>query len=199
MIDYIKNFYRKNRFLCILELITFTLVVSSAIVFKLSFFKLLPLCVSLVVMFLSAKVSRYAFLLGGVNSILYAVSYFSMTLYSNAAYALAVSFPLQIITFINWRKKSTGEKTELRRLSVKQLTVSVILFAVAWIALFFIFFFMGSSYMILDNTSTLLGIAVTILTMLRFKEYAPLQIVSGLLTLVLHIPYFSTPRHSFRT
>ena len=190
MIDYIKNFYRQNRFLCILELITFTLVVSSAIVFKLSFFKLLPLCVSLVVMFLSAKVSRYAFLLGGVNSILYAVSYFSMTLYSNAAYALAVSFPLQIITFINWHKKSTGAKTELRRLSRLQLTVSVVLFAAAWIALFFIFFFMGSSYMILDNTSTLLGIAVTILTMLRFKEYAPLQIVSGLLTLVLHISVF---------
>jgi len=190
MIDYIKAFYRKNRFLCISELITFIAVVTSAIVFKLSFFKLLPLCISLVVMFLSAQVSRYAFLLGGVNSILYAVSYFSMTLYTSAAYALAISFPLQIITFINWHKKSTGAKTELRRLSRLQLTVSVVLFAAAWVALFFIFFFMGSSYMILDNTSSLLGVAVTILTLLRFKEYAPLQIVSGILTLVLHISVF---------
>ena len=49
---------------------------------------------------------------------------------------------------------------------------------------------MGSSYMILDNTSSLLGIAVTILSLLRFEEYAPLNVVSGILGLVLHISVF---------
>lgn len=194
MISTIKNFYRQNRFLCILELITLVSVVGTAIAFKLSFFKLLPLCISLVVMFLSAQVSRYAFLLGGINSVLYAISYFSMTLYTSAAYALAVSFPLQIITFINWHKKSTGAKTELRRLTKKQLILSAIILAVAWITLYVVFSLMNSTYMILDNTSSLLGIAVTILSLLRFKEYAPLNIVSAIIGLILHISVFlNTP------
>jgi len=194
MLRSLKKFYKSSPFLCILELCTFLLIIASAIIFKQHPLRVLPLCISLFIMFLQAQVNRYAFLLGGINSVFYAVSYFSMTLYTSAVYALAVSFPLQIITFINWQRKTTKNRTELRRLSKLQLILSAALFAAAWVALFFAFKLMGSSYMILDNTSSLLGIAVTILTLLRFKEYAPLNLVSGVIGLIMHITVFLNDR-----
>ena len=190
MLRSLKQFYQNNRFLCILELCTLVLVLGTAIAFKQSILQLLPLCISLVIMFLQAQVNRYAFLLGGLNSILYAISYFSMTLYTSAVYALVVSFPLQIITFINWQKRTKGNQTELRRLSKGQLILLIVGCIVAWLFLFAVFSLAGSPYMILDNTSSLLGIVVTVLTMLRFMEYAPLQVISGIVGLILHISVF---------
>ena len=67
-------------------------------------------------MLLQARVSRYAFLVGGLNSILYTGAYLLMGLYTTAAYTFLTSFPLQMITFINRNKKTKAGVTELRKM-----------------------------------------------------------------------------------
>ena len=191
MLQLFKNFYQKNKFLCFLELITLTLILTAAILFyqgpALQYvLQMLPLFISLVVMFLQANVNRYAFLLGGFNSILYALSYVTMTLYTSAVYAILVSFPLQVITFINWNRKTKDNKTELKTLSGKQLLLLIAGCIVAWLLCLLIFSLLGSPYILLDNTVSILGIVATILCMIRFSEYTFFQIAGQIFTIALH-------------
>lgn len=185
-----KSFFQQNRFLCILATVTLISIAGTGIWFHQSFWQILPLFISLCVMFLQAKVNRYNFLVGGCNSILYAISYFSMTLYASAAYALFLSFPLQIISFFNWNKKTTEHVTELRRLTAKQRIFYTVGLMIAWLILFVVVSAFGSVYWVWDNTATLLGIVATVLSMLRFTEYTVFQIMTQIISLVMHIRIF---------
>ena len=80
--------------------ITAAALTVTAVIFKQSVIRTIPLFVSLFIILLQTKANRFAYLLGGGNSILYAVSYVTMGLYGSALYAFCISFPLQIITFI---------------------------------------------------------------------------------------------------
>ena len=70
--------------------------------------------------FLQTRMSRYAPLMGGINSILYTVVYFSCGLYSSAAYFLLAFCPLQLITFFRWSKRPHGDSMVFRKLTGKQ-------------------------------------------------------------------------------
>ena len=72
----------------ILAFIVLIYLVFGTLFFRLHIANVLPLFFSVFIMFLQSRVNRYAFLIGALNSILYAVAYFYMTLYSSAAYAL---------------------------------------------------------------------------------------------------------------
>ncbi|MBP3376512.1 MAG: nicotinamide mononucleotide transporter [Clostridia bacterium] len=186
-----KKFIKDNLFVLICAAITFVCVLSAAITFKQHPLKTLPLFVSLVVMLLQARVSRYAFLLGGLNSVLYALSYSLMGLYASAIYALVSSFPLQIITFINWRRKTSGGVTELRKMSGGVRLLVLLGFALVWPAVYFtISSLPGATQSALDVTGTLIGLLVTVLSMLRFSEYAPLNLVSVAISLTTHTMIF---------
>lgn len=186
-----KKFVRDNLFIFICAAITFVCVLSTAIIFKQNPIKTLPLFISLFVMLLNARVSRYAFLVGGLNSILYAISYALMGLYANAVYAFIVSFPLQLITFFNWKKKTSGGVTELRKMSWGVRGCVLLGLAVIWPLVYFaVSALPGANQSILDVTGTLLGILVTILSMLRFSEYAPLNLVSVAISLATHTMIF---------
>ena len=186
-----RKFIKDNLFVLICAAITFACVLSTAIIFKQHPVKALPLFISLAVMLLQARVSRYAFLLGGLNSILYAISYLLMGLYATAIYAFASSFPLQIITFINWTRKTTGGVTELRKMSLRARLLVLLGFAIVWpIVYFIISSLQGASQSVLDVTGTLIGILVTVLSMLRFSEYAPLNLLSVAISLTTHIMIF---------
>lgn len=78
----------------------YILMIINIIRYKPSAFLYIPLFVSVLVMLLQARVSRYAFLVGGINSVLYMISYIKMSLYAMAIYSISVSFPLQMITFL---------------------------------------------------------------------------------------------------
>ncbi len=187
-----KEFIKDNLFVFICAAVTFVGILSTAIIFKQNPIKTLPLFISLFVMFLQARVSRYAFLVGGINSILYAISYVLMGLYATAIYAFASSFPLQIITFINWKKKTSGGVTELRKMSWGVRGLVLLGFVIIGIPAYFaVSAIPGASQSLLDVTGTLLGILVTVLTMLRFAEYAPLNLVSVAISLATHIAIFS--------
>ena len=188
-----RKFIKDNLFIFICAAITFVCVLSTAIIFKQNPIKALPLFISLFVMLLQARVSRYAFLAGGLNSILYAISYTLMGLYATAIYALVTSFPLQIITFINWKKKTKSGVTELKKMSWGVRGLVALGCALIWIPIFFaIRAIPGANQSVLDVTGTLLGMLVTVLTMLRFSEYAPLNLLSLGITLATHIAIFTT-------
>ena len=165
--------------------ITAVLITWTGIVYKQDVFRIVPLYVSLVVGLLQARANRYACLIGSLNSILYAVVYFSFDLYASAAYALLASFPIQLITFLRWRKRAYKHSTEFRRLSGKQWAILGGLFVVSFAALYAITTLAGSGYRLLDNSVTLFGIVISILTMLSFREYSWLMLISGSLTIAL--------------
>ena len=190
MIENLKKFVRQNTFLCILEIVTFIAILTTGIYFKQSAWKMLPLFISLVVMFLQAKVNRYAYLLGGLNSVLYAVAYFSMGIRESAMSALLMSFPLQIITFILWQRKTQNNETKLRKLNIWAILGIATAFSLAWVIMYFWFPHAenASNFTVLmDTTTTLLGFVTTILTLLRFREYIVTQIVTTPLTLAMHV------------
>ena len=82
---------------------TAALITAAGLYFHQDFFRILPLYVSLFVLIFSAKVNRYAFLIGGLNSILYAAVYFAYGLYGMAVYAFVFSFPIQMLSFFCWK------------------------------------------------------------------------------------------------
>ena len=187
MISMLKRFFKENKFLAVLVSVTAVLILASGIYFKQEFLKILPLFISLIIMVLSAQVNRYALLLGSINSLIYCYYYYTTELYSTLAYALIVSFPLQLISFINWSKNSKGSLTRLKKMTTKQRIITFALCIAAWIALYIIFIYFGSPYIIIENTATLLGVLITVLTMLRFSEYAALQLLNGFINVILSL------------
>ena len=162
-------------------------VIACGIIFKTHPIQVIPLCISCFVMLLQARVNRFAFLLGGLNSIIYTFASISMKLYASAASALLMSFPLQIITFINWNKNTKDGVTETKKLSTKNRLWLFGGMVGLWGLLFAVFMGLDSPYMLLDNTATVLGVVTTVLCMVRYSEYAILQLVGSCISLSTYI------------
>jgi len=167
---------------------TAVLITICSFIFRENAFVVIPLYVSLFVWFLQSKANKFAFLLGGLNSILYAAVDFFNGLYALAVYDVLVSCTLQVVTFINWNRHSYGKNsTVFKRLSIKQIIFIALIGAVVWCSLYLILSFFKSGYMLFDNTLTLLGITATILCALSYIEYTYLQ----RLTLVIHLVMYA--------
>ncbi len=163
------------------------LILGSAIIVKQPPYMTLPLTISIFIMLLQTGVNRYAFLMGGINSIIYAVVDFSMGLYASAWYAILFSFPLQIIAFINWNKHRYKNSTVLKALSVRAKIIIAVAFATCWTAVFISLLKSGTPYAILDSTYSLLGILGVFLSMLAYKEYPYISLVSGVISIFLNV------------
>lgn len=171
----------------VLIAVTFVGITVTGILYGQSPLRILPLYISLVVGLLQAGANRYASLLGGINSILYTIVYFLLGLYASAWYALFFSCPIQIATFIRWSRNTYGQSTVFRKMTAKQRLLTVVLFIASFGVLYVILRALGSSYQILDITTSLLGILISILTMLAYVEYSWLMLPSGLISIILHI------------
>lgn len=158
----------------------------TGIVFSQSVFRMLPLFVSLVIGLLQARASRFAPLLGSFNSILYGIIYIGFGLYANAANAFFVSFPMQLVTFLRWKKNAYKNSTRFRSLKPRQWALLIGVFLLCFLLVNFALSAAGSSYRLLDNSSTLLGLAISVLTMFSFREYSWLMLPNGLLTIGLY-------------
>lgn len=180
-----KEYLKKPELTKILAVITFISVAAGAFYFKLKIFDFLPLLVSTFVMLLQSKVNRYAFIVGALNSILYAVADFHMTLYSQAAFALLFSFPVQVIAFINWNKNTQNGVTETKSISGKGRVLLFASMAVGWGILYLIFSVFKSEYLLLDNTVTVIGIVSTLLVTFRYSEYSLFQVISSTVNIIL--------------
>ena len=76
------------------SLIAFVLILCGIVYYRPTLLMFLPLLISVGVLFLQSRVSRFAFLLGALNSIIYAASFWKMTLYTSSFYVLLFSFPI---------------------------------------------------------------------------------------------------------
>lgn len=180
-------FSKKNLFTLIMLFITAVGITVTMILFTPSRLMVVPLYVSLFISLLQTRINRYAPLIGGINSILYFVVYMYSGIPATAFYALLFSCPLQIITFIRWTKNKRGSSTLLRKMSARFRLLALLAFAAAWVIVFAASYLSGSSFAILDTTSSMLGILTTFLTMFAFIEYTVLQLVGGVTSISLYI------------
>ena len=166
---------------------TAVLITVTGIKFNQSFFRILPLFISLFVANLQSRVNRYGSLLGSINSLIYAGVYVYYGLYASVLSALLVSFPIQLLTFIRWNKNKWEKSTVLRRMKPQYLALTLAGFAVVLVAMWFILPKLGAQYVFLDSTVTVLGTLTSFLTMFAFVEYAFFMVVNCFLNLILYI------------
>lgn len=167
-------------------LVTAILITIAGILYHQAFLRILPLYISLVISYLQSKVSRTASLLGGLNSLLYAAVYAYYHLYASMAYAILISCPIQLLTFIRWKKNAYKGTTLFREMSWRSRGLVAGGFIAAWGILYAVLAAIGSSYAIWDNTLTLLGILISFLTMFAYIEYTTLMIPSALVNFILY-------------
>ena len=193
MINKIQIKFTKDTLLRVcLPLLTAVTITVTGIIFRQSFIRILPLYVSLIIGALQTRANRYAFLIGGANSVLYALVYVYLGLYASAGYALLFSCPLQIVSFVLWNRKKRGQSTRFRRMSNKCRILVATGFAAAFTVLSLVLRAAGSSHQLLDNLNTLIGILNTVLAMLAFVEYTWLVIPGGALNMALNIATMQT-------
>lgn len=167
--------------------ITAVLITAAGIYFRQSFVRMLPLYISLYINILQSDVNRFAFLLASFNAVLYAWVYYYYGLYASAVYALFLSCPMQLVTFINWSRKSYEQSTQFRTLTKQQILLIVLGYAVSFLILYYVLSLLGSNYMLFDNAVTLFGVLLSLMMMFRFRECAFLMIPNAILRLGLYI------------
>ena len=174
--------HEKLRFFCfdVLPIVFFMpAIIVCAAVFGQKFIKVLPVVVSLFVVLLSAHANRYTFLIGAVNSVIYSVGYIMERLYASVASALLLSFPIQIVSFVLWKKRSYRKTSRnIRTIPPRNYLWLVPLFAALWGGFFWLFSAVGSSNTVLDNTIFILGIFSSFFLMLGYLENVFISLVS---------------------
>ena len=151
------------------------------------FFKTLPTLVTLVVQVMNAHADRRAFLLGGINALLYGYSYFSEGVYFSMISAVAISAPMQIYTFFNWRRHSKGKLPALKMLGARRVMIVIGLTLAGWGICCLMPFFASGTFPMVDAMSFALGITVTLLVARRYVDSQFFGLANCLIGLILWI------------
>lgn len=165
-----------------------TLIIVFAVRNEQTFFKTLPTLITLAVQLLNVRVSRFAFLLGSCNAVIYGLVYLSEGLYFSMISALVISFPLQLYSFFNWsRKRTAGNVTELHYLGFKRLVTVIAAVFAGWAITYFALspFFSGAKMPAFDTLLFPLGIIITVLAAMRYIDAQYINIVSCSLNIVM--------------
>ena len=181
------NTSKKAKRMLLIMILTAAAITASGILCGQAAVRMLPLYVSLVIALLQSRVSRLAPLIGGINALLYSAVYAFYRLYASAAYALLVSCPLQIVTFILWSRHPWDGSTMLKRMSLKRRLLLAAAGAAAWIAICLALSGTKASHSLLDTGITVSGIIATILMMLSYIEYTIMMLAGQLLSICLYI------------
>ncbi len=160
---------------------SFVAILVFGIIQKQDVIKMIPALFGLVVYMLASKAFRIAYIFGAVNSALYSVGYFMMGLYGNAFVNLCLYVPLQIFTFLQWRKKKYKQATEFKRLPVK---FEMLLFggaAIAWGLCWFILTLIPGSSQVpaFDAIGTVLGPITAVTTMFALMETIGYELIAS--------------------
>ncbi len=154
---------------------TFTLMLVCGIVTHQKFIKLLPSLISLVVIYLVSKANRFNFILGACNAVIYCIGYFMEGLYASIVSSVVISMPIQIASFITWKKNSKNasdaQATQMKSFSkMVLLGIALGLFAAA-VGLYFIFSgLQGAKMQGLDVALLVVGTTASVFMMLRYYE-----------------------------
>ena len=165
------------------------LIIVFAVLREQSFIKTLPTLITLAVQLLMVRANRFAFLLGGVNALIYGISYFSEGLYFSLVSAVLISAPIQIYSFIAWSKKTNKVTPELRFLGIRKLALAVGVSLVGWAICAFGLsgLFAGAAYPAIDSYIFVMSITISFLAAWRYVDSQYLNIISTLLGLILWI------------
>ncbi len=188
---------KEKLFIVILMTLTAIGITVTGIIFKQSFFRILPLYVSLVVYLLNSRINRFGLLLGALNSVLYCTVFLYYKLYASAFSAIGFSFVFQMITFIRWNKRPYGNSTVLKRLTVKKALLFLTGFAVAWCGTVAALTALKSNNTLLDTTCSLIGLLSYSLMLLSYYEYTFVNVLSALASVALYVQMI--PQHPEQT
>ena len=172
----------------------FVAILVIGIIEKQDVIKLIPALFGLIVYMLASKAFRIAYLFGALNSAVYSIGYFMMGLYGNAFVNLVLYVPLQIFTFLQWRKKKYKQATEFKRLPVKY---DILLFAgavVAWGICWFVLTLIpgSSSVPAFDAIGTILGPITAVITMFALMETIGYELIASGSGIVMWIILITT-------
>lgn len=176
----------------VLIAITAVAITVAAVLTGCPIYRIVPLYVSLFVMYLQTKASRFSFLLGGCNAAYYAAVYAFLGLYGMALYSVLVASPIQIVTYIRWKKRAYKYSALLKRLTWKQRIMAVAVFAGVWGILYVLLSSLGSGYLVLDNTVSVIGVASNMASLLYLIEFPYVQCLSLVLNIVLYMQMVQT-------
>ena len=197
-----KTLFNLPLYKLVLVSITLVLITTFSIIYSEPIFKVLPLYVSVAVMIMQTFGNRYALLFGALNSVVYAVVYFFIVKIPAAGIsALAISFPLQLIGFINWSRKPYGNSTMFKKMGKKEWLLSPVVFAALW-GIFWVLTvelpIFESDFPLLDVTTSAFGTYVTILQLLSYIEFPYLNLINCFLAayLAIEIMVSGTPGHA---
>ena len=165
--------------------VTAATITVTGIIYGQLWWKMLPLYISLLVGLFQTQANRYATLVGGTNSVIYAGVNFAEGLYGQSAYSLLVSFPVQIATFIRWSKNKYKQSTKFRRMTWRTRGVVGLIFAVCMGITCLILTAVGGGYIILDALMMLIGVFTMVLTYLSFVEYSWFMMCTGVVSIIL--------------
>ena len=171
----------------IIIILTGTAILVSGIYFKQEFFLMIPLFVSLFVMSFQSEANRIGSLIGAINALIYTAAYLYMGVYISAASSFFMSVPLQLATFFNWKKNAYKKTVVFKKMSVKKRIISLVALFVLWGISAGVLTYFKYEYAIFDTVTFLLGLAVSVLTMLAFIEYTYLWIVSAVTGLIVNV------------
>lgn len=166
-------------------------ILVAGIATKQQFFLMIPLFVSLFVMSFQSEANRVGALIGACNAVLYTITYICMGVYASAASAFLFSFPLQLMTFFNWKKNAYKKTVVFKKMSTKVRIIFVAAGLLAWAILAAVCHHLKYEYAIFDSVNLLFGVVVPVLTMLAYIEYTYLWIVQAVTGLFLNVQMVS--------
>ena len=181
----------KKFFITLVTLTVVGIIASSTAVFiyskdPMDLLEVSPLFVSIVIMRFNSRAMRIGLLMGGINSILYAVVYYSMGYFSNALSCIVISFPIQIMTFILWSRRKSGLTTKFRNFTRKQRLLLYAGFIAVYIPWLIIDIKIGAASPIFDAATSLLGFISPFITAFAFIDYTYLSFAGCVLSVLMH-------------
>lgn len=177
----------KDKKKIIIIAVTGIAILVAGILCKQHFLLMVPLFISLFVMAFQSEANRYGALAGAINSLIYTAAYIYMGVYASAASSVLFSFPMQLMTFFNWRKNAYKTTVVFKSMSKKIRLLSFSGFLFLWAVLAAVFIHLDYEYAVLDSGSFLLGFIVPVLTMLAYIEYTYLWLVQAVLSTLLSV------------
>ena len=162
-------------------------IIAGGVLAKQAVYKIIPAVATLFVVLLSSKLYRAAFLLGAANCILYSAGYFVDGLYGSLLSTLAVSAPLQVISFFLWKRSAYKQATVFRVFRPRWYPLLAVAVAALWGGMLY-----GSNraggangMIVLDSLLFALGLAVSVLLTFAFVEGYALNILNCVLNAVM--------------
>ncbi len=166
------------------SLITFVAIVICAVIFKQLFIKTLPVCVSIVVMLLSARADRLNFIIASLNSVIYIIGYVMEGVYGSVG-STVFGILMMMSAYFFWRKNARGRSTKFRRLPTKSFILLLLGIVLAWVVATVILYTIGGSVPAIDGLVLIMGIIVPILNIFAFIESPILNLASVVCNILL--------------